>query len=194
MNQYLKQRLVGASVLVILGIIFLPMIMDKPVSREKEPDVTNIQIFPDEKKQPVQTIPAEVISRYEESEVQQKLPEQAAQQKEVAKTEKARVENKPESKPESKPIEKPEKTDHQSEGSDHWAVQMGSFSSKENANRLVERLKSQKFPAYFEDVESNGKTVYRVRVGPFNSRSKTEEMKQKLDQEEKLKTLIVTLH
>ncbi len=190
MNQHLKQRLVGASVLVILGIIFLPMIMDKPVSREKEPDVTNIQIFPDEKKQPVQTIPAEVINRYEESKVQQKPPEQAAQQKEVAKTEKARVEN----KPESKPIEKPEKPDHQSEGSDHWAVQMGSFSSKENANRLVEKLKSQKFPAYLEDVASNGKTVYRVRVGPFNSRSKTEEMKQKLDQEEKLKTLIVTLH
>lgn len=194
MNQHLKQRLVGASVLVILGIIFLPMIMDKPVSREKEPDVTNIQIFPDEKKQPVQTIPAEVINRYEESKVQQKPPEQAAQQKEVAKTEKARVENKPESKPESKPTEKPEKTDHPSEGSDHWAVQMGSFSSKENANRLVEKLKSQKFPAYLEDVASNGKTVYRVRVGPFNSRSKTEEMKQKLDQEEKLKTLIVTLH
>jgi len=194
LNPHLKQRLVGATVLVILGIIILPMILDKPESIEPEPEVTNIELpysTVEKKLERTQTIPEEVIARYERPEEKPPASAPATQ-----KQEKPVVVNQGKEKPtlEIKPEVRPKKPAEKIEGSTQWAVQMGSFSSKENANRLVQRLKAQKILAYFEEVDSNGKMVYRVRVGPFDSKSKTEEMKQKLDQKEKLKTLIVTLH
>jgi len=48
-----------------------------------------------------------------------------------------------------------------------WAVQLGSFSSQDNAQRLVTQVRGRGFPAYFLPTgRSGGKTLYRVRVGP----------------------------
>ncbi len=196
MNQHLKQRLVGATVLVVFGIIVLPMILDRPASFESEPDITNIRLTPPtEVKESVKTrtIPEEVIARYElpENKKSQNFP--MATQKKEKPVQKPRVVKSGEEKISTRDL-KPNKPLDTIKGNQQWAVQMGSFSSKENADRLVQRLKTQKNLAYSEDIETNGKVVYRVRVGPFDSKSKTEEMKKKLDQKEKLKTLIVTLH
>ena len=194
MNQQLKQRLVGATVLIVLGIIFLPMILDKPAPVKTKPDITNFELNPykqnkvAQSKSPVRSIPPEVIARYEEM---------GNKQNPIASVPKTKNEVKPDQKPfkmahlepETRPKKSPEKT----ESEPKWAVQMGSFSNKENANRLVQRLKNQKYPAYYEDAVSAGKTIYRVRVGPFNSKAEIEKIKQKLDQKEKLKTLIVIL-
>ena len=51
-----------------------------------------------------------------------------------------------------------------------WVVQLGSFSSAGNADRLVERVRAEGLSAYKETVSSAGSTVYRVRVGPFVER------------------------
>ncbi len=197
MNQHLKQRLVGATVLVVLGIIVLPMILDKPVSLESEPEVTNIELpysTVEKKPERTQIIPEEVIARYERPEDKQAPPTTQQEEKPAMVNQDKEKISSPEIKPVISPKVQPEKPPEKTKGSKQWVVQMGSFSSKENADRLVQRLKAQKFLAYFEGVDSNGRVVYRVRVGPFDTKSKTEEMKQKLDQKENLKTLIVTLH
>ncbi len=51
-----------------------------------------------------------------------------------------------------------------------WVVQLGSFSSLANADRLVERVRAEGLSAYREAVTSSGSTIYRVRVGPFIER------------------------
>jgi DedD protein len=51
-----------------------------------------------------------------------------------------------------------------------WVVQLGSFSSTDNADRLVEKVRTEGHSAYKEAVSSSGATVYRVRVGPFVER------------------------
>jgi DedD protein len=51
-----------------------------------------------------------------------------------------------------------------------WVVQLGSFSSTGNADRLVERVRAEGLSAYKEAVSSAGSTIYRVRVGPFVER------------------------
>ncbi len=51
-----------------------------------------------------------------------------------------------------------------------WVVQVGSFSSAANADRLVARLRLDSMTAYKEEVSSSGSTIYRVRVGPFLER------------------------
>jgi DedD protein len=51
-----------------------------------------------------------------------------------------------------------------------WVVQLGSFSSIDNADRLVEKVRVEGHSAYKEAISSSGSTVYRVRVGPFVER------------------------
>ena len=48
-----------------------------------------------------------------------------------------------------------------------WVVQVGSFSSTGNADKLVERLRGEGLSAYKEAVTSSCANVYRVRVGPY---------------------------
>jgi cell division septation protein DedD len=52
-----------------------------------------------------------------------------------------------------------------------WVVQVGSFSSDSNADKLVARLRLESLTAYKEQVNNaSGSTTYRVRVGPFLER------------------------
>jgi cell division protein FtsN len=54
-----------------------------------------------------------------------------------------------------------------SAGGQHYLVQAGSFSSEENARKLAKQLAAAKV----DHVDVNGKTWWRVRVGPFASRN-----------------------
>jgi DedD protein len=51
-----------------------------------------------------------------------------------------------------------------------WVVQLGSFSSTGNADKLIVRVRAEGFSAYKEEISSSGSTIYRVRVGPFLER------------------------
>lgn len=51
-----------------------------------------------------------------------------------------------------------------------WQVQLGSFSEEENALRLVQRVSTFGSKAAVSNVRSNGRTMYRVRVGPHATR------------------------
>lgn len=67
----------------------------------------------------------------------------------------------------------PEKAAQVTQPSDplvRWVVQVGSFSSTSNADKLVARLKLESLTAYKEQVTSSGNVIYRVRVGPYLER------------------------
>jgi len=64
----------------------------------------------------------------------------------------------------------PDKAASMTEPSDplvRWVVQVGSFASAANAERLVEQLRQESYSAYSEEVSTSGSTIYRVRVGPY---------------------------
>lgn len=54
-----------------------------------------------------------------------------------------------------------------------WVVQVGSFSSSDNADKLVGRLRDEGLSAYKETVTSAGSTIYRVRAGPYVDRDES---------------------
>lgn len=54
-----------------------------------------------------------------------------------------------------------------------WIVQAGSFSSRENAEKLVAQLRSKAYTAYIEDIPGE-KASYRVRIGPMLSKARAE--------------------
>jgi DedD protein len=62
-----------------------------------------------------------------------------------------------------------------------WVVQVGSFSSKENADRLVEELRGRGFQGFAEISDVQGKKIYRVLVGPEVQKAGAEQARQRLD-------------
>lgn len=57
-----------------------------------------------------------------------------------------------------------------------WAVQVGSFSSRENAQRLASELRGRGLLAFLSQIESDGQILHRVRVGPQASRAEAAEV------------------
>ncbi|HET7314383.1 SPOR domain-containing protein [Salinisphaera sp.] len=53
-------------------------------------------------------------------------------------------------------------------GIEGWVVQVASFSKRDNAKDMTDQLESR-FPVSYAPGQVNGKTYYRVYVGPFDS-------------------------
>ena len=64
--------------------------------------------------------------------------------------------------------------------SGQWGVQLGSFSDRDNADRLVTDLIDQGYPAHVSATSGGGWTMYRVRVGPRPSRDSAAELARTL--------------
>jgi DedD protein len=52
-----------------------------------------------------------------------------------------------------------------------WAVQLGSFANRGNADKLVHQLKSQGFQVYDSAIGTGQAQRFRVRVGPLSDRA-----------------------
>ena len=55
-----------------------------------------------------------------------------------------------------------------------FAVQLGSFSVRDNADRLVRDMTAKGFAAFVSPIKSGGRDIYRVRVGPTRDRAQAE--------------------
>lgn len=71
-----------------------------------------------------------------------------------------------------------------------WVVQIGSFSDKQNAMRLVEVLRSMKLDVYTRSVGAADKSSVKVFVGPFIERQDVEKAQQDLERELNLKGVV----
>ncbi len=56
-----------------------------------------------------------------------------------------------------------------------WAVQLGSFSNRESAERLVNEFQAERYDAFVMPVKSGATTLYRVRIGPMKDRVDADE-------------------
>ncbi|WP_456418219.1 SPOR domain-containing protein [Thiolapillus sp.] len=185
MDEQLKRRLIGASVLIALAIIFLPMLLShKPVAEHPgkmasipdEPvrgfDPALLQDIPPKTEPPsVETPP---VSHMPEPPVAAAPPTPVAPvvtaKPEPLVVAEKKPETKPEQKAEKKPETKPEKkpaAPKPSSSPSAWVVQVASLSSRASAERLVKKLRKAGLdtmdPAA---VTVAGKKYYRVRVGP----------------------------
>lgn len=61
-----------------------------------------------------------------------------------------------------------------------WAVQVGSFTSESNARRLMEHLKGSAYPAFVVRNVVNGRVMFRVRVGPETEKARAEALVERL--------------
>jgi DedD protein len=61
-----------------------------------------------------------------------------------------------------------------------WVVQLGSFAAKDNAEKLAHELKDKKFKAFVSEFRGGGKTLWRVRVGPEQDRTRIDRIAERL--------------
>jgi DedD protein len=61
-----------------------------------------------------------------------------------------------------------------------FVVQLGTFGSRANADRLAADMKTKGFSAFVVPVSSNGRELFRVRVGPTRDRASAESLAAQL--------------
>ena len=194
MDVLLKQRLVGAIVLVALGVIFVPMILEGP-NRTLVPEM---EAFPEPEGQvispPLESFPApDAIPAEPDTSIVLTDPQPAAVPEEPVEPAKPLVEPEPEPQPEpaaAKP--ETEKKPTKSEPLGSWVVQMGSFSSEQNALRMRDRLRKSGFATQVEKADIDGKLRFRVRVGPFLERADAERSRKQIQDKLTLKGRVLS--
>lgn len=121
------------------------------------------------------------------SEPEKQVVEKPAEPKE--KVVKVLAASKPELK---KPEEKqPVKQIDTATSASGFVIQVGSFSSKPNAEALTKRLKAAGYPAFVESSKLKTSSIFRVKVGPKPSRKLANQLRIELIDEEKLEGIIV---
>ncbi len=191
MNEHIKQRLVGAVVLVSLAVIFIPMLLDSgekggmPLFGSNIPERPDYQFEPlDIPLEPVKPIEADkplLVEKPEPTQPKVKPAPEKAKQPAPAKEEKKPLVVKAAPTPEKKPTQ----------DSTAWVVQVGSFSNSTNALKLRDKLRAKGFTAFVEKLESDGSTTYRVRVGPELKREIADTLRDKLQNQMKLKGIVM---
>jgi len=61
-----------------------------------------------------------------------------------------------------------------------WSVQLGSFASKPNAEKLVHEVGAKGYTPYVSPIGSGTTLRFRVRVGPFAERAAAQRELEKL--------------
>lgn len=177
----MKERIIGAVVLVIFAVLVVPVFLDGP--SEEEEVVSQAVTLPgqDAEERRRQTI---VLERDREQPVpasQLPAPTQAAP---VVPEEDPPTATEPEKTVEKSEPPPAEPTPAAAQPADAepaaasatgmFAVQLGSFSSQENAERLAADLRNQGYAAFLSQVESGDRQLHRVRVGPQKDRESAE--------------------
>jgi DedD protein len=193
----LKRRLIGATVLVSLAIIFLPMLLShKPVARHQG----KMAPIPAEPKRTFDPGLLEDVATEQPRPVPAVQPEAPEEQVVQTRPPAPRVVSKPKPKPKPKPVprlkpraatpphipdpaSRPVTGQPAAKGSPGaWVVRVGSFSSRASADKLVKKLRKAGLDTMNPvAVTVKGKKYYRVQVGPQLDRRRADRLLPKVN-------------
>ncbi|WP_404362398.1 SPOR domain-containing protein [Marinobacter sp.] len=190
----LKQRLIGALVLISLAVIFVPMLFDEPhVERSSRVlDIAEEPPFPEVERPPEPSAepPSYRIEEVEPPQVPERDADEGAQAAAPAEEPKPVVE--PERRSEEPVADTaPSAAEVESEPAQSvefarslegaWVVQLGSFGNADNARRLRDNVREKGYDAHTQRVEGGETTFTRVFAGPFADKEDAREAKGELD-------------
>jgi DedD protein len=168
MTEDLRKRLIGAAVLVSLGIIFIPMLIEEKTVIDSDIYKSNIP-----EKAPM-TFSKPAVSEQE----LEKRKQDFAFGTTITPAEDTEVEDNPDVGVEDQAVESSTVNISTRTGLTSWMVQVGSFSNLENATKVVEQLRQAGYDTHLETAQVQSKTVHRVRVGPEVDRNRADEIAQ----------------
>lgn len=197
MDLSLKQRLLGAVVLIALAVIFIPMFLSRPApqqasettslaippapDREFQNRVLPVDATPDAAKDSAPTVTNPPLATVETPPRPAEIPQptapvsttpESSPSQTPATTTKAETPAAPTS---SKPdAAKSADNEPGRAANGRFYVHLGIYAEAKNADDLVATLKKGGFAAFTEPSEVQGKPAERVRVGPFEDRAAAE--------------------
>ena len=180
-DRALKERLIGAAVLVIVAVLVVPIFLDGP-STESEIVSESVTlpgqndgerkqqtiVLDRNRSQPVPTTQASV-PRAAEPEPQAEPPAQQTTSRPTSAE-----------SPATEPEPEPAAAAATSSETGMWAVQLGSFADKDNAERLAADLRDKGYAAFLSQLQTDGGALQRVRVGPQKDRESAEQIAAQL--------------
>jgi len=177
MDKALKERIIGAIVLVLFVVLVVPVFLDGPSNSGA---VISEQVpLPGQSGKENQTI---VLNR------DRTEPVPAASSNNPAAQE---PQEQRDAEPDPEPELEPEPAQKQPEvvvaavvepasSTGMWAVQLGSFGNQENADKLAADLKVLGFAAFRSQLSTSSGQLHRVRVGPQKDRESAEAVAEDL--------------
>ena len=205
LDKGLKQRMVGALVLLALAVIFLPMLL----SREDElrrvvvdaPPVPQVPTMPEIEMQPAlvpdpQALPDEPVPADPADPIGELLEQTPEVDTSALAAEAPAPQSAPAPQPApaatpapsvaSAPVAAPSRLDA-NKLPVSWSVQLASLSSRAGAETLQKTLRTQGYNAYIRSVDG----MNRVFVGPLIERAEADRLRDLLNRQQKLSGFVV---
>jgi len=206
MNEILKQRLVGALILIALGVVFWPVIFVEPAGKPLG-EAAQVPVKPT-----IDTTPIEPPGREglrsspslhatEETEVETASASEPDITVIEGQVEKAPVPQKPTVR--SKVVSSPPKQQHTTRSQAPakpaidadgvpigWILQVASVSSPTKAEELRSHLVDMGYKAYIKKIKRENTVLLRVYVGPKFERARLEAIKPTIDTQFKVKSMV----
>ncbi|MEA5666846.1 SPOR domain-containing protein [Stenotrophomonas sp. MH1] len=156
MDTPLKQRLIGAIVLVALAVIFLPMLVKGPAPDSGVQDV------------PLQAPEAPAAGQFETRELPLVAPSVPA----------GGALGMPATAPETAtaqaPATQPANGLPAAVAAGNYAVNFGAYATQADADAVIAHLKKSNLPGFSQADTINGRPAWRVRIGPYADRAQAE--------------------
>ncbi len=162
MDRALKERIIGAIILVLFIVLVVPVFLD---GRANNGEIISEHVsLPGQSGEQNRTV---VLNRDRTEPVPAVIANNASTQTVKVPTEVKR---------ETAPAQVAAGTSP----TGMWAVQLGSFSERENAERLAATLKELKFAAFLSQAPAESGSFHRVRIGPLKDRESADAMAERL--------------
>lgn len=172
MRDVLKQRLVGALVIIALGVIFWPLIF-VDVERPQMERESQVPPMPRRQQEPVSApTPLKSIKSAPEIDIALHDAPPTAVDHEAQK---------PEAKPVAKPAPKPALD--KSGIPIAWVLQVITVGKREKAETLTAQLIEQGYKAYHRPLKREGRTLHRVYIGPVFEKARLNDAQRSVEKQ-----------
>ena len=171
MDKALKQRLIGAAVLIAIAVIFLPMLIKGPAPVSGAADVSL-------------DVPAAPQDGFETRELPLGTPGEVPAGGVAGMTEPTPATTSPDPAISSPAV-----------AAGDYAVNFGHYGTSADADRMVAALTQSQLQAYAESATLAGKSAWRVRLGPYATRAEAEAARLRaLGVTDKVKASVIALN
>ncbi|MHC6224753.1 SPOR domain-containing protein [Pseudomonas sp. X10] len=204
LDKGMKQRMVGALVLVALAVIFLPMLFTREDEmrqvRVEAPEAPAMPSLPQVQVEPVQVPEPQVLPEEPPVVIDESTAPVAPPSTPIAPAPSAAPAPEVASQPKAQPRPAPAPTTTATAPKPavpgkvdanglpvSWSVQLASLSSRTGADNLQKTLRSQGYNAYIRSVGG----MNRVFVGPLIDRAEAERLREVINRQHNLKGLVV---
>lgn len=180
-DRALKERIIGAIVLVAFAVLFVPVFLDGP--SDVQETISEAVVLPGqnnrERKQQTITLERDrsepVPARHTPAQTDADQQQPATSPPVEAPQQEAKVAAESGKKPTQAPApESANEAATTTSTTGMWAVQLGSFSNQENAERLAASLRDQGYAAFLSQLQTGSGALHRVRIGPQKDRESAE--------------------